>query len=79
MPLRAGRPRATELRADWKLSISARLAALVEMQLQNPITKKAGYGKRSELIEQLLKEWLARQGIEVGDVHVQDAGAAHGS
>lgn len=72
MPLRAGRPRATELRADWKLSISAKIAALVELELQDPLTKKAKYGARSELVEKLFTEWLLNRGIKLEASGVPD-------
>lgn len=54
-----GRPFNTELIKNWKLSLRASLAARVELALWDKINKKPEYGKRAELIEALLEEWLA--------------------
>ena len=68
MALRPGRPRASALRSDWKLSIDAKIAALVEQELFDPLSGKAKYGARSELVEGWAKEWLAKRGITVEEV-----------
>lgn len=53
------RPRNPELRANYKLSIPAPLAAEVDLLLIDPITRKPKYGARSKLIAALLRNWLA--------------------
>lgn len=72
MPLRSGRPRSGHLRAELKLSIDARLHALVEQELQDPLTRKAKYGARSELVEELLRGWLATRGVDVSGIQQGD-------
>lgn len=62
MPLRAGRPLNPHLRAEWKLSVRATIAARVDLLLEDPVTRKPKYGARSKLIEGLLEQWLADQG-----------------
>lgn len=54
------RPRIPYLRADYKVSLPAPLAAEVDLMLEDPLTKKPKYGARSLLIEALLREWLAK-------------------
>jgi len=61
MPLRPGRPLTPHLRAEWKLSLRAAIAAEVDLMLEDPLTRKPKYGARSRLIESLLDDWIARQ------------------
>ena len=61
MPLRPGRPLTPHLRAEWKLSLRAAIAAEVDLLLEDPLTRKPKYGARSKLIESLLDDWLSRQ------------------
>jgi len=56
----AGRPRLMYLRANWKLSLPAGLAAEVDLLLEDPLSRKPRYGARSRLVEALLREYLAR-------------------
>jgi len=49
------------LRAEWKLSLRAAIAAEVDLMLEDPLTRKPKYGSRSKLVESLLDEWIARQ------------------
>jgi hypothetical protein len=55
----AGRPHAQTLRADWKLSIDAPLAARVELMLQDPLNQTPIYGARAKLVTALLEFWIA--------------------
>jgi hypothetical protein len=61
MPLRPGRPLTPHLRAEWKLSLHAAVAAEVDLLLEDPLTRKPKYGARSRLIEALLDNWLSQQ------------------
>lgn len=56
-----GRPRLAYLRADWKLSLPAAIAAEVDLLLEDPLSHKPRYGARSKLVERLLISWLATQ------------------
>lgn len=56
-----GRPRSPFPYVTWKLHIDAALAAEVEMLLWDPVMKKPKYGDRKELIESLLRPWVAAQ------------------
>jgi hypothetical protein len=63
---RTGRPFSPHLRADWKLSIEAALAAEVDLVLEDPVTRKPKYGARSKLVQMLLRNYLrAMQGQEL--------------
>ncbi len=46
----------------WNLSIPADIAAQVETQFFDPITKKPRYGERNKLVTTLLREWVQRNG-----------------
>ncbi len=54
-----GRPHSTTLRADWKLSLDAPLAAKVELMLQHPLNQRPVYGARAKLVSSLLEYWIA--------------------
>lgn len=56
-----GRPASAKRQKKWKVSIDAALAGAVELRLLDPLHKKPAYGKRSELIEQLLSDWLDKE------------------
>jgi hypothetical protein len=43
----------------WKCSIPVDIAMKVDTLLLDPIRQVPEYGKRSELVTQLLREWLA--------------------
>lgn len=43
------------------VSLPTSLNAKVELLLYDPILQKPRYGARSDLIEQLLREWVAKQ------------------
>jgi metal-responsive CopG/Arc/MetJ family transcriptional regulator len=45
----------------WKVYIPEDLAAKVEILLADPLRGKRAYGKRNELIEALLRDWMANQ------------------
>lgn len=57
--LTVARPFNPDLTKKWKISLPAPLAGRVELSLWDTINKKPAYGKRGELIEALLNEWLA--------------------
>lgn len=48
----------SERRVEWKISVNAELAAEVQIAFINPLTGRAGYGSRSELVEHLIRLWL---------------------
>jgi hypothetical protein len=56
-----GKPRKPYIRAEWKVSLKARLAGEIDLMLENPLTRKPQYGARARLIEALLDRWLAEQ------------------
>lgn len=43
----------------WKITLPADLAGRVELEIMNPRTGRPQYGHRSELIRQLLQDWIA--------------------
>lgn len=47
----------------WHIEIPIDLAFQVEARLLDPVTKKAGYGSRSKLIQSLLHEWVRSTAI----------------
>lgn len=49
---------------QWSIMVPIDLAFQVESQLLDPVTKKASYAKRSKLLQSLLYEWLAKQGVQ---------------
>ena len=62
-----------ELRTEWKISLPATLAALIEVSLLDPITGRSRYGSRSNLIAALLTEHLNAQGMSHQPTEVVDA------
>lgn len=56
---RPGRPRNPQLRADWKLSLPAPIAAKADLMLLDPLSQRPKYGARSRLVAALLEQWLA--------------------
>lgn len=48
-------------RVEWKVSLSAQVAAEVDLLTLDPITRKPRYGERGRLIEGLLAGWVADQ------------------
>jgi hypothetical protein len=60
------RPRVLVRPREWKVSVPIDLAAAIEEQLYDPALGKPSYGKRSELICNLLRKWLETQH---GDQH----------
>lgn len=56
-----GRPRATEPYVKWIVSVPASIAAEIEMLHFNVVHGKPQYGKRSEIIVELLKQYLREQ------------------
>lgn len=42
---------------DWKVKIDIEIAARIEQRLYDPLTRKPAYGRRSEVINMLLREW----------------------
>ena len=58
------RPRSEYIRADVKVSLSAPLAAELNLALIDPLTQRRKYGALSKLVEALLRQWLADQAGE---------------
>lgn len=59
------RPRLAHLRATWKLSLPAPTAAKVDLMFEDPLTGKPKYGARGKLVDALLTNWLATQGVGI--------------
>lgn len=62
---RTGRPPKAIPTVEWKVYIRSDLAAQVELLLTDPMREKVRYGKRGQLIEQLLEAWLKTQRVAV--------------
>lgn len=45
----------------WKVSLPTPLAAEIEILLYDPLTGRPQYGGRSQLIETLLRTWVAKE------------------
>lgn len=45
----------------WKISIPESLAAEVEILLYDPLTGQPAYGGRAQLLEDLLRGWVAKE------------------
>lgn len=52
------RRKLTVPKVRWDVYVSEDLAAQVELRLMNPLTQRAKFGARGELVEQLLREWV---------------------
>lgn len=44
---------------EWKCRVPVDIAAKVDTFLLDPVRGEVAYGKRSQLVTQLLREWLA--------------------
>ena len=44
---------------EWKCRVPVDIAAKVDTFLLDPVRQEVAYGKRSQLVTQLLREWLA--------------------
>lgn len=60
-----GRPRSSVPYTRWDVHIDAALAAEVEILQWDPVMQKPKYGSRKELLESLLREWVARQRAQI--------------
>lgn len=58
---RTGRPKLQEEVTRWEVRIPKAVAAEVELLLLDPVTGDVTYGKRNQLITQLLNQWLDNQ------------------
>ena len=56
-----GRPKSDIPYIVWKIHIPAPLAFQIEVRMVDPVTGTAAYGKRSQLLQALLYEWLEKQ------------------
>jgi hypothetical protein len=56
-----GRRKHHESTTPWSFNMPSHLAMRVDLLLLDPMTGKVKYGSRIQLIEQLLREWLAKQ------------------
>lgn len=54
-----GRPRKTDTPVEWKVCLPKSLADTVTLLLTDPLTQRAKFGSRSQLIEILLRNWIA--------------------
>lgn len=61
MAAKRGRPPFAVPKVEWAVMIPQPLAAQVELLLLDPLLDKPKHGARSELLEQLLREWLEKQ------------------
>jgi len=59
-----GRPKNTIPSIDFKIHIPIPVAAKVDIFLLDPVTGKTRHGARSQLVTQLLINWLASKGVQ---------------
>jgi hypothetical protein len=59
-----GRP-VGEPKEKWKCSIPVEIAAKIDLLCWDPVRNVTSYGKRSELVTQLLREHLRSLGVEI--------------
>lgn len=65
---------ARELTVGWKVRINATLAARVELAMWDATRQKPKYGSRKQLIEALLRDWLAGGAVSQELVSASDDG-----
>lgn len=53
-------PKHTDPWIRWHINVPSSLALQVETRLLDPVSGTTAYGARAKLVEQLLREWLAR-------------------
>lgn len=58
---RTGRPPNTVPSTRWDVYLPVDIAAQIELLLLDPVRQKVKHGARSELIAQLLRDWLKEQ------------------
>ena len=63
---------ARELTVAWKVRINATLAARVDLANWDASLQKPKYGSRKQLIEALLRGWLAETSANVEDQPQKD-------
>ena len=56
-----GRPKNIVPSKEWSIRVPQDIAARVEMELYSAIDHGVPYGKKSELITELLRQWLKTQ------------------
>jgi hypothetical protein len=76
------RRRASSLRANWKLSLPAPLAARIDLLLLDPLTSKPKYAERARITTQLWEDYLNRLMNEAyhsseGTLHIPLPDAPH--
>jgi hypothetical protein len=52
------KPPGSEPTVNWKIRVPASTAAQIELLVMDPLTRKPSYGKRSELVSELLRNYL---------------------
>lgn len=55
------RPRNTVQKTRWFVYVPEDLSATIDILLLNPTTGRVQYNARSQLVEELLREWLSKQ------------------
>lgn len=62
---------------EWKCRIPVDIAVKIDTFLLDPVRKEVAYGRRSQLVTQLLRDWLASNTANPvttpteGEVHAQ--------
>lgn len=59
--MKRGRPALVVPTVDWKCRIPVDVAAKIDMLLLDPVRQEVAYGRRSQLVTQLLKAFLETQ------------------
>ena len=57
------RPRSKVRKVEWRIFIPASLAGVIENEFFDPRYGKAKYGTKSDLITQLLEQYIQREAI----------------
>ena len=61
-----GRPKKHDTPVSWYVSLPQSLAAEVELILLDPLTGRPEFGKRSQLVESLLRNWVEEMRLTGG-------------
>lgn len=56
-----GRHANPSMTKSWKIHVDATIAGRVELLLLDPLTAKPRYGKRGELVNELLRKWVEEE------------------
>lgn len=65
-----GRNRKLDPSIHAKISIPSSVLSAVDEELRDPLTGRAAFGKRSELVTTLLRKWLHERGVKKDGVEI---------